>query len=388
MDSEFDSEVRREERSSEIDLRALWAVLVRKRLFIIVPTFAALVLTWLAVNLVTPRYTGESQVLLENQENFFTRPQRDQSVSEASSLVDPEAVGSQIQLVTSRDLARRTIKALNLEGNPEFDPLVKGIWPLSRVLVLLGVMRDPTRLPPEERMLDAFQERLSVFSPTKTRVLTIDFQSRDPELAAKAANKLAELYLQEQSDAKRARAKAAAASLRSQIEELRGKLTEASAQVEAFRSSSGLLAGTNNMTVTGQQVAELNTELSRARTGQAEAQAKAGLIRDMIKQGRISEVPDVANNDFVRRIAEQRVTLRAQLASELRTLLPGHPRIKELTAQLDDLDGALKAAANQNRPCARKRGTHRGRPRHQSRIGPQPAKKIGGNRQCRRGSSA
>jgi polysaccharide biosynthesis transport protein len=347
MESGFRSEEGRDERSGEIDLRALWTVLVRKRAYILLPAGAAFLLTWLIVSLITPRYTAESQVLLENQESFFTRPQKDQAVGDNAVLIDPEAVGSGVQLITSRDLARRAIKALDLEGNSEFDPLAKGIGPLSRVLILLGIIRDPTRMSPEERMLETFQERLTVFSPTKTRVITIGFQSRDPELAAKAANKIAELYLKEQADAKRTRAKTVAASLQTLIAELRGKLADASAQVEEFRSSSGLLTGANNMTISGQQLAELNSELSKARTSQADAQAKAALIRDMIKKGSISEVPDVANNDLVRRIAEQRVTLRAQLASELRTLLPGHPRIKELNAQIADLDSALRAAGEQ-----------------------------------------
>ncbi len=51
-----------------------------------------------------------------------------------------------------------------------------------------------------------------------------------------------------------------------------------------------------------------------ARSSQADAEAKARLIRDMIKQGRIADVPDVANNELIRRISEQRVNLRAQIA--------------------------------------------------------------------------
>jgi succinoglycan biosynthesis transport protein ExoP len=47
----------------------------------------------------------------------------------------------------------------------------------------------------------------------------------------------------------------------------------------------------------------------------------------------------------LRRYAEQRVTLKAQIASESRTLLPGHPRMKELAAQLAGLDGEIRTAA-------------------------------------------
>jgi len=346
MGREFDFDTDREERFNEIDVHGLWGAAVRRRRLILLPTLAALLLSIVAVNMISPRYTGEAQILLENQESFFTRPQNDQVLSDGAT-VDPEAVASQVQLLTSRDIARRAIKALHLEGNPEFDPLANGVGAVKRVLVLLGIARDPTLTPPEDRILGNFADKLSVFSPTKTRVITIDFQSKDPELAAAAANKVAELYLEEQSNAKRSRAKASAASLKALISDLESKLADASAKVEEFRSSTGLLTGANNMTITGQQLAELNTEVSKARTAQADAQAKVSLVRDMLKKGRIADVSDVLNNDLVRRIAEQRVSARAQLALELRTLLPGHPRIKELQAQVGDLDVALRNAVDQ-----------------------------------------
>ncbi len=264
--------------------------------------------------------------------------------SEAATALDTESVGSQVQLVTSRDIARRAIEKLGLVGNPEFDPAAKGIGAISRVLILFGLMRDPMRMAPEDRVVDTFAERLTVFSPTKTHVLTVEFRSHDPDMAARAANEVVALYLETQSDAKRQQAKAAAVSLATQIVELRSKLTVAADAVERYRTTSGLLAGTNNMTISGQQLADLNGELSKARTEEADAQAKADLIREMIRAGRISDVADVANNDLVRRIAEQGVAAKAQLAYKSRTLLPGHPRIKELMAQIADLDAQLRTA--------------------------------------------
>lgn len=328
----------------DLDMLALWAAVRRKKAWIIIPTLTALLAAAGFVTFVKPRYTAEAQVLLENQESFFTRPERSEAAHEFTSGPDPESVGSQVQLVTSRDLGRRAIAALNLVGNPEFDPLAHGLGAISRVMVLFGVMRDPTQIPPEDRVLEAYLDRLTVFSPPKTRVLTVQFRSTDPELATRAANLVATLYLDMQSEAKRAAAKAAATSLATEISDLRVKVALAEAESEQFRANTGLLAGSNNMLITGQQFVELNSDLSKARTAQADAQAKASLIRDMLRQGRIADVPDVANNDLVRRIAEQRVIAKSQLALESRTLLPGHPRIKELTAQIAGLDAELRAA--------------------------------------------
>ena len=52
------------------------------------------------------------------------------------------------------------------------------------------------------------------------------------------------------------------------------------------------------------------------------------------------------NSELVRRLSEQRVTLRAQLAEQSSTLLGGHPRIKELRAQIADIDRQIRDEAS------------------------------------------
>ena len=328
---------------AEIDLGGIGHALWTHRKWVIGAAVLAIAGSTVFVNVVKPRYTAETRVLLELQSSFM--PGEDVK-GDAAGTLDAEAVGSQIQLVTSRDVARRAIKQIGLLGNSEFDPMSGGLGSLSRILVLLGLKRDPSQMSPEDRVFETYYDKLQVFSPTKTRVLNIEFSSHDPDLAAKAANTIAGIYLDFQQDAKRANARSAAASLGLIVGDLKGRVAMAESKVEDFRAQTGLLVGTNNTTITAQQLGEVNTELARARTSQADAQAKAKLIRDMLRQGRVSEIPDVANNDLVRRISEQRVTLKAQLALESRTLLPGHPRIKELSAQLTDLDNEMRLAAD------------------------------------------
>jgi polysaccharide biosynthesis transport protein len=106
-----------------------------------------------------------------------------------------------------------------------------------------------------------------------------------------------------------------------------------------------LLPGINNMTLPQQQLGDLNAQLAAARALQADAEAKAKLIRDTLKSGRPIESSDVLNSELIRRLTEQRVTLRAQLAEQSSTLLDNHPRIKELKAQIADLEGQIRSEA-------------------------------------------
>ena len=139
---------------------------------------------------------------------------------------------------------------------------------------------------------------------------------------------------------------AASAWLASKIDELRGKVADADAKAENYRAQSGLLAGSNNMTVPGQQLVDLNTQLAAARSAQSAALAKAQLLRGMLRDGRFNDVPELAKDESLRRYAEQRVALKEQIAQESRTLLPGHPRMKELAAQLAGLDSEIRIAVD------------------------------------------
>ncbi|MGD0722347.1 MAG: exopolysaccharide transport family protein [Roseiarcus sp.] len=331
----------REPRERAVDLPQLLRAVGRRRWGIIVPTAAAFALAAAVVILLPPRYTGVAKVLLENQESYYTRPEK--AGAEPAPALDPEAVQSEAETILSPDLARQAIARLALSDRPEFNQGAAS-GPLAIALSLFGLAGSGGPQPSETRVVDAFLSRLTAFPVSKTRVLQIEFVSEDPELAARAANLVAQLFLAAQETAKKNSAKAASAWLASKIDELRGKVAESDAKVENFRAQSGLLGVGNNMTAPGQQLADLNNQLAAARAAQSESLARAQLIRSLVRDGRLLDAPDFVKDESLRRYGEQRVALKAQIALESRTLLPGHPRMKELAAQLQGLDDEIAVA--------------------------------------------
>ena len=328
----------------DLDVRSLGRALWRRKVAIILPTIIVAVLTAVAVEVVTPKYKSSANILYEGRENIFLRPDVDKATGDRA-LADAEALTSQVQLVLSRELALDVIKKLRLNELPEFDPLISGIPPWKQVLILLGVSRNPMRMTPEERVLEAYYDRLTAFPVERSRVITIEFMSSDPNLAARVANAVADGYLALQQSAKQEQTKGAAQWLQGEIDRLRPRVAEAEAKAEAFRGNTNLFLGPNNTTLSSQQLGEINSQLALARAQKADAETRARLIRDMLRRGDPIEASDVINSDLIKRLSEQRITLRAQLAEQSSTLLDGHPRIKELKAQIADLDKQVTAEA-------------------------------------------
>ena len=107
---------------------------------------------------------------------------------------DQEAINNQVQVLLSRNVALDVIRKLKLADNPEFDSVGGDTGALSSfkyMMMAFGLAQDPFRVSPEERALEKFSERLTAYAADKSRVIVAEFQSRDPELAAKVVNAVA-----------------------------------------------------------------------------------------------------------------------------------------------------------------------------------------------------
>ena len=105
-------------------------------------------------------------------------------------------------------------------------------------------------MTPEERVLDAYYDRLQVYPVEKSRVIVIDFQSADPETRRRGRQHHCRgLPGTLQQAAKQEQARAAGEWLAGEIETMRQKVADAEAKVEEFRSNSNLFVGTNNTTL-------------------------------------------------------------------------------------------------------------------------------------------
>jgi succinoglycan biosynthesis transport protein ExoP len=169
-------------------------------------------------------------------------------------------------------------------------------------LGFLGLAKDPLAMTAEERVLEAYYERLTVFPVDKSRVISIEFQSADPELAAKVANTIADNYLTMQQTARQDQTRAAGRWLAGEIDVMRKRVGEAEAKVEEFRSKTNLFIGTNNTSLSNQTLGESNRDLAAARSQKADLESKARVIRDLLKRGGPLESEVINSSELVRRL--------------------------------------------------------------------------------------
>src|SRR6478752_6220139 len=186
--------------SGEPDVRGLGRILWQKKRMIIGVTLASAAAALVIVSVITPRFRSESRLLLEVRENVFMRADADKTGDRSAP--DTEAVPSQVQVLLSRDLAREVIRKEKLADNPEFAPSGGVLSPIRGLAATFGIGRSPNEMSKEERIMEAFYDRLNVFGIDKSRVIAVDFSSVNPDTAARIANSVSETYLSMQRAAK------------------------------------------------------------------------------------------------------------------------------------------------------------------------------------------
>ncbi len=332
--------------ADDIDIAALGRAVWARRGIVAGLALIAGVLTYVILSMMTPLYTSEARILINNEETAFTRPANTTTLEQQRAKPDPEAVASQVQVLLSRDLALEVVKKLKLENDPEFNKPGGLLAPVKQFLTAIGLRRTPSETELNERVLDNFFRMLLVYQISSSRVIVVSFSSRNPQTAANVANALAEAYLSWQQTEKLRQTRDASEWLNVQIKELRKKVQDSEAKVEAFRSKTGLFSGQNNITLDAQQLSELNSQLILAKAQRTEAEARAKMIEKMLKDdGDLDTAPDVLRSELIQRLLEQRVQVQRQLAELSATLLPSHPRMRQLQAELTDVRSQIRDEA-------------------------------------------
>lgn len=316
---------------------------LRRKLFIIGMGAVAFGIGFGLVKVLKPVYSTEAQVLIQNQETPFDRVQP--AENQRADAIDDRVVASQISVIKSDDLGRRVVAALGLENKPEFNPLINGVGTVGKIKIALGFGTDPALKTPEQRALDYYSEELGVFQLPASNVVGIRFSAKDPEIAARIANTLAETYVLWTRESQSQPTERAREWLSQQIEALRRKVADSEQAVEQFRAEAGLLQGTAT-TLGTQGISELNSQITVAKGAALEARAKADAIRDMLAtSGSVDTATDVLASQVVQRLKEQRTDATRRRAELSVTYLPNHPKMVAVETEITNIDRQIRAEA-------------------------------------------
>jgi len=324
----------------DIDITAIWRSLRASLPKLLAASLAVGLIAFAVMAVMMPQYTSEAQVQLVPPEREGMPG--DTTVDTSAARLDKEAINTHLRALLSPDLAAQIIAEEGLANKPEFNSALKPPSLLRRITDAIGL--GPDNESEQDRVQKAYFDRLEVYSPKESRFIGIRFTSQDPKLAAKVANRIADSYRTLLATRTVAGTDEVQKALQPKLDKLTKEVTQAEAAVERFRGQANIFKGGPNDTgLNQQQLAELTAELSKVQSARNEAEARAQSVREIVRAGNAEALPDVQKSPLIQNLVQQRVRLERQLSELSATLLPAHPRMRQIRADLNGLKRQIKS---------------------------------------------
>jgi succinoglycan biosynthesis transport protein ExoP len=295
----------------------------KRRIYLIVAFMILGLLIGMMAVLVMPR-KFEAQTLLSldtTEQNFGSAGNNPPSGAMLQPPVE-SIVLSQIAVLQSRDLAENILKDLDLEQDPLF-------WQHSS--------KPSSAKRMHQKALLMITDNLDVKPVGRSLVMDVRFKHVNAAMSAKIANRIAELYQEQQVKEKIQTSNRNAVELQARLEILSKKLRESAKAVEEYSAQQDLVDGAK-AEVTSEQISDISTQLVQAQADQAGVKARQSQIQEVLDDKKPADsVTEVIQSHMVSLLKDDEAALLSQMADLQSKYGPKHPKILALQAELAEV---------------------------------------------------
>ena len=334
----------------DIQISSVFGALKHSFKKLVVLSAALFALTYATLMMVAPKYQSEVELAIVARNasaNFADSKSQGGAQDAISTKMDKEAINTHVRALRATDLLEKVAERLSLKDKPEFNAAIGPVDQLDAVMRLAGVGGPRGGESERDRVLNTLRNQLEVYSAKESRFIGVRMTSIDPELAAKVANSIADSYRNSLANESVVEIDDQQKVIQGKIDKLMPELATLETDVDRYRREiDSYRGGSQNVGLNEQQMSELTAELVRAKGVRGEAEARAQSAKEMMKLGSADALPDVQKSPLIQNLVQQRVRIERQISELSASLLPGHPRMQQLNADLAGLKRQLTGEIN------------------------------------------
>jgi capsular exopolysaccharide synthesis family protein len=318
-----------------LDLVEYWRSITKRKWSILGLVFLVATLTTLVVFSLRPSYRSTTTVMIEQGKSKVV------SIEEVYAGIggNREYYQTQVEIIKSRELARKTVERLKLTTHPDYDPRQQEeTFSLGTLTGWFKANETPSEEAITKRVVNRFMKDLQVQSVRNSQLAQISFTAYDKELAAKVPNTLAEIYIEADLEAKVAMTQKAGAWLSERLSSLKEKVNESERALQEFRDRERIVDA-KGVALSGAAKAleEATSSLVSVRAKRAEAESLYNQVL-AVKQGKnpagYESIPAVLRHPTVQDFKKQEAEAERKVADASKRYGPEHPRMQQANAEL------------------------------------------------------
>ena len=318
--------------------------ILRNKLLISGIVISCLIATFILLSIIPSRYSSDALLLIRS--NDVTPVD---SMLKSLQPVSDEIIENELEIIQSRSIAVKVIKSLGLDKNPEFNTILQdqnakpnsldNQFSLFEDKVIQANTKnifDPDKALQEEAVLKKYYDGLSVTRKGSSQIIRIQYTATDPATAKNIVNAIIDQYIKQQLEMKHSEISETSEWLQDRVQSLQQKVAESETAVEQFRRESGLLES-KGITLTAQQLAELNNQLIQSEKKYDIAKAKYNQINQLLHNPQeVVTLSTVRQSPIIQQLREKELQLQQKLSDFSAVYRPSHPDMIQLQGEIKE----------------------------------------------------
>jgi polysaccharide biosynthesis transport protein len=327
--------------------------------YTLVGTTLLLTVVAAAVILAMPAvYVPEALVVIGNRE--ASAPQLRTGANGFPPLADTATVQTEMEILRSRTLAAQVTNHLKLWERPEFNSKIQPdskpgavkqaletVWgcilsPISCVRDLAGPYLagaspatggaiDDTSAQ-ENAAVDVFLSKLNVSVKTNSRIISVQLEDHDPQLATAAVNSLVDHYIANHLVTTTEDTDSATRWVDQTLSELQKRVAQSEQAYQQFRATVG---ATGTRDFLDKKMGEISSQLEAAGIARSDAETRLARLKAVLGRN-VADLAtsDVANSPVMQNLRQRAADLHGQLAQLTSILGDNHPKVQNIKAAI------------------------------------------------------
>jgi uncharacterized protein involved in exopolysaccharide biosynthesis len=311
-------------------LRDVMAVGFRRRHLILSIFFGIFAATLLLVLLLPKQYEAQMKLLVRHERaEPVVSPERESPVQWPTAVSEAE-LQSEAEFIKATDLLRKVVVVCNLQGTSS-----GSLWPWRRGGNEERIDRAALKL----------EKDLTVEPIKLTDLISVTYQSKDAQLAAKVLNSLASLYLEKHLAMRRSPGQFE--FFHQQAEEYRKELLDAQEKLTGFSQAEGVVNPALEKEISVRKVAEFEAEVKGDQATIAEIRQRIATLESQLASLPTRETTEVRTSDnpqLMQTLKSKLLELELKRTELLSKFEPTYRPVQELEEQIAQAKSAIEAA--------------------------------------------
>ncbi len=319
----------------EIHLRDYLQVVLRRK-WIVITFFLAVVTTvTIGTFMMKPQYKSTVSIKIDKENPNIL------SFKDVYAVERPEEdyYQTQYKILKSRNLAKRVIRQMKLDSNPEFVGRKAEVKTASFLEQQSFLKEDGINAA----LVDSFIQRIEVSPQQKSRLVNVSFVSYDPELSAKVTDSIARSFIELNIESKFEATQQARDWLEKQLETMKAKVEQSEEKLNEYAAKNEIIfldkekTGTEADNIITRRLAELSTSMTAATSDRINKEA----LYNEIRSGDPESSSLVMGNPLILSLKKDLATLESEYNQNLKIYKPDYPKMIKLKELIDQLNKKL-----------------------------------------------